>query len=92
MKQYTKPHNAIIDKLAAKPSMPSIRFIALSIKTMTNTVSGIPIHAGTSYIPRRPYRLLMQSPHSGNMEAATIWMKNLILAFSPMMSSTIPAA
>lgn len=61
----------------ARPSMPSIRFIALQMNTMTRTVRGMPIQGDSSCIPIMPYRLFIHNPDKGIRQAAMSWTRNL---------------
>ena len=80
----------MIEILAHNPSIPSIRFMALSIKTIIKTVRGTPTQKGMSCIPNSPYKLLIYKPDSGIMVAAIDWTVNFILAFRPIRSSIRP--
>ena len=64
--------------------------MALLINTMTNTVSGMPIYKGISYMPQKPYRLLTDRPATGISTAAATWAANLTLAPRPTRSSMMP--
>lgn len=67
-----KPHRAIKDRLADRPSIPSIRFIAFMMNTNRKTVRGAPIQYGISYIPKNPYKLFIYSHDKGNRQEAMI--------------------
>lgn len=81
---------AMSESPADKPSIPSIRFMALFMNTIVSTVNGAPMKNGMSCIPKRPYRSLIYNPESGRILAAMIWKMNLVLALSPRTSSTKP--
>ena len=50
---------AMIQMLEASPSIPSIKLIALVMKTTSYRVKGIPKMGDKAYIPNKPYKLLM---------------------------------
>ena len=77
---YRQP-SVNIDKLLnphAKPSIPSIKLIALTMNTVNKMVKGIPSQGVSSSIPKRPYRLLIHRPDKGIREAAMICTTNLL--------------
>jgi hypothetical protein len=92
MKQNRNPARAINETLAQSPSIPSMRLMALTKKTIRKMVNGTPIQNGISWMPQNPYRSLIYNPANGRSRPATIWKENLVFAPIPNRSSIIPAA
>ena len=69
MKRKVKMSRETLLKPEASPSMPSIRLMALVMKTMERTVNGMPMQGSNAWMPNRPYRLLSHKPESGKKEA-----------------------
>ena len=82
---YRKPPKARIARLAASPSMPSIRLMALSINTIIKTVSRKPMWYGISCIPKNPCNVFIYKPEIGKRHAEAICTINFIAGGSPRM-------
>ena len=74
----------------ARPSMPSIRFMALMMNTITIAVNGMPIHDGMFSMPNDPASVVNQHPALIRSTAHTICTTNFARYFMPMRSSAIP--
>ena len=74
----------------ARPSIPSMRFIALVIYMIMNIEAAMPSHAGTSSMPKSPANECIYVPESTMRTAAMVCMTNLYLYPSPTRSSTSP--
>ncbi len=74
----------------ARPSMPSMRLIALVMNTTRNTVSIQETATGSSYIPNIPSNESTLTPAAASNSAARICATNFARYLMPMRSSAMP--
>ena len=78
---------------AARPSRPSTKFIALTIATVSASVSRIDDTWSSTMVPTPPngmYSTLHATPIVTSTLAAVIWPANLVSASRPHLSSIRP--
>ena len=86
--------NAVINpRPAARPSSPSTKFIALTIATVSASVSRMDDTWSSTMVPTPPsgmYSTLHATPIVTSTLAAVIWPANLVRASRPHLSSIRP--
>ena len=79
-------------KLAARPSMPSMKLKAFVTKTTAKNVIKYPSQALKAYTPKRPCKLLIHVPEAHKITADNICPMNLVRYLIPVKSSVTPKA